>query len=300
MSCKVSLRARVFPSLALATMLLGLGGLVLPSAGFVLPAMAGSAAVDPARVTRLADQMQLTALLAVVREEGIAYGDGLDQDLLAGAGGVAWRAEVARVYDPRTGRAQIEATLAASLAADPVVVQALETFYAGPLGHKVAGLEVAARRALLDPAAKAGADRAWQAMAQGGDPRAGRLKALVTGQGLIEQNVQGTLNANLALYKGLKEGGGLKAPLSDDQALAEVAGQEAQVRAATEAWLYPYLALAYQPLSDAEFDQYLAFLATPEGTRANQAMFLAFDALFTRISHDLGLAAAHRMAGQAI
>jgi hypothetical protein len=60
----------------------------------------------------------------------------------------------------------------------------------------------------------------------------------------------------------------------------------------------PYLAMAYQPLSDADLEAYIAFSRTPEGQVLNRALFAAFDALFNALSRDLGLAAARLMAGQ--
>jgi hypothetical protein len=272
------------------------GGLILgPSA-----ALAGAVAVDSARITKLTDAMQLGPLLAVVREEGLAYGAGLDHDILGDSGGVPWRAEVARIYDPAKSRNVVDAALLSALKDDPDTLAAMEDFYASPLGIKVAGLEVAARRAFLDQGTKEAAIVAWQDMQEQHDPRAAQLTDFVAALGLIDQNVQGTLNANLALYRGLVAGGGLKSPLSEDDQTTQVAGQEAQARAAAEAWLYPYLALAYHPLSDAELAGYLKFLTSPAGLKANALTFAAFDTLFTGISHDIGYAASQRLAGQNI
>ena len=47
-------------------------------------------------------------------------------------------------------------------------------------------------------------------------------------------------------------------------------------------------------------DGYLAYLTSDAGKKANLAMFHAFDALFTGISHDLGLAVSRLLAGQDI
>ena len=293
-------------ALGLALGLVGVAPQVtLTASGPVLhwlqPAQAGTAAaVDAAQVAALGDAMQLGPLLAVIREEGLAYGDGLDKAMLAGSGGVNWRAEVARIYDPASVRPQLDSAMLKALAEDPATLQAMQDFFASPLGTRVAGLEVQARRAFLDPSAKDAATLAWLEMDEKTTPRAATLHRLIDQLDLIELNVQGTLNANLALYHGLVQGGGLKVPMTDADAAAQVAGGEAQARASAQAWLYPYMALAYQPLSDAELDGYVAFLASESGKKANLAMFHAFDALFAGISHDLGLAVSHQMAGSNI
>ena len=272
-----------------------------PGLTWMLSAEAGTTAgVDAAQVASLGDAMQLGPLLAVIREEGLDYGDGLDQALMDGAGGARWRADVARIYDPVTARTRLDAAMLAALSNDPATVRTMQDFFASPLGTKVAGLEVQARRAFLDPAEKDAATVAWLDMDDKSSPRSATLHRLIDALGLIDLNVQGTLNANLALYRGLAQGNGLAPPMSDEDAMALVAGEEGQARAAAQAWLYPYLALAYKPLTDEELDGYVAYLTSDPGKKANLAMFHAFDALFAEISHDLGLAVSRRLAGQDI
>lgn len=272
-----------------------------PALVWAAPAQAGTAAeVTAAQVAALGDAMQLGALLAVIREEGLAYGEGLDLSLLSDTGGVNWRAEVARIYDPAAARVQLEAGMLQALSGDPATLASMQAFFASDLGARVAGLEVQARRTFLDPDAKDAAAVAWMDMDDASTLRARTLHDMIGQLELVDLNVQGTLNANLALYRGLVQGGGLTSPMTEDDAAARVARQEPQARAAAQAWLYPYMALAYAPLSDAELDAYVAWLTSDAGRKANLAMFRAFDALFTGISHDLGLAAAHRLAGSEI
>jgi len=90
------------------------------------------------------------------------------------------------------------------------------------------------------------------------------------------------------------------ADMSEDEMLAEVWSQEADVRMQSGEWLYSYMVLAYQPLSDADMAAYQAFSETAEGKILNRATFVAFDKLFTAISHDLGRAAAQQMLAQDI
>jgi hypothetical protein len=94
--------------------------------------------------------------------------------------------------------------------------------------------------------------------------------------------------------------GGFESDLTEDQMLQNVWSQEPAIRDETETWLYPYLALAYQPLSDDDMQAYLAFSKLPEGKAINAAVFAAFNVLFSDISGQLGQAAAKQMHGEDI
>jgi hypothetical protein len=132
------------------------------------------------------------------------------------------------------------------------------------------------------------------------DPRVAQLQALAEVADLVESNVAGSLNASLAFYSGMAEAGGPLAELSEEDILSLVSADEARTRAQTEGWLFPYLTLAYAPLSAEELARFTEFSASPAGQRLNAAMFAAYEQLFTAISHDLGLAAARELAGQDI
>lgn len=283
--------------LALAALL----ALPVPLAGMGLPAAAfAQTAPDAARMARLLEAMQLGPLLAVMREEGISGGEGLDRDMLGGAGGVPLRADVARIYDPATARAEIEQALSTALSPQPETLARIEAFYASPLGQKVAGLEVEARRAFLDPRTQEAARYVWSRMEDAQDRRVAALTYLVLQTDLIERNVKNRMTTGLAFYRGLREGGGIAEPMTDQQVMSDLASSAGMVRGEVADWLYPYLALAYEPLSDQELQDYIAFLTSPEGMVLDQAVFAAFGDVFNRVSHDLGLAVSRRMAGQDI
>jgi len=130
------------------------------------------------------------------------------------------------------------------------------------------------------------------------DPRIGQLAEFIAANDLLESNVVGALNANFAFYLGLSDGGAFPNPLSQDQMLSEVWSQEGVIREDIEEWLFSFLSLAYQPLSDADLQAYIDISNTPEGQAMNQALFVAFDGIFDEISRELGLAVAQVMAGQ--
>jgi hypothetical protein len=100
----------------------------------------------------------------------------------------------------------------------------------------------------------------------------------------------GALNANLSFLRGLADSGVEEFALPEADMLAQVWATEPEVRDEMVGWVFPFLTLAYQPLSDADLQAYIAFSKTPAGQRVNAAMFQAYDALFDEISHDLGRA----------
>lgn len=248
-------------------------------------------------VSALTEVLMIGSVLGVMREEGIVYGTEMQNEMFPGQGGAGWQAVVEIIYDPATLQAAFDSAFAASLVGSEQV-PAIAAFFGSDLGQRILTLEIEARRALLDEAAEEAAKLTYAEMAAEGAPLVTALKAFVETNDLVESNVIGSLNASLAFFRGLSEGGPFAEAMPEDDMLAEVWAQEPDVRAETLDWLYPYLALAYKPLSIEEFQAYLDFSATPAGQTANAALFAAFDAVFVKVSRDLGRAAATQMQGQ--
>lgn len=266
-----------------------------------LPAEAAAAENPAALAARLVQTLRLPETIAIMQQEGIAYGDTLEAELFPGAGGARWAGIVAVIYDRTTMERRFTEAFLSELGDDPQVLAPVVDFFASDLGQRILGLEIDARRVLLDEAAEEAAEVAFDAMRAANDPRVDLLLAFAQANDLVEQNVAGSLNSNLAFYRGLAEGGAFAGvEMTEADMLAEVWNQEAEVRAETERWLHSYLALAYRPLSDEDLATYTAFSAKPAAARMNAALFVAFDTVFGTISHDLGRAAAEMMAGQDI
>ena len=121
------------------------------------------------------------------------------------------------------------------------------------------------------------------------------LQKLFSRETLDEHTAKEAENTFIPIRKIFKSEG-----MTESDMLAEVWAQEDQVRQETEDWLWPYLALAYQPLSDEEMQAYQVFSEAPEGRALNAALFAAFDASFVRISGELGRAVALMVQGQDI
>lgn len=257
------------------------------------------AAILP-QVQELVAAMRIGELAQVLQAEGEAYGVQLKDEMFPDRSGSDWSAMVTRIYQADGLTEEFTRSLSAELADKPEVAAKAQAFFASPTGRKIIGLEIEARRAMLDDAAEEAAKEAFGAMEAKGAPRVDALRRFVAANDLVEMNVMGALNANLAFYKGMSQGGAFTEGMTESDMLAEVWAQEDQVRQETEDWLWPYLALAYQPLSDEEMQAYQVFSEAPEGRALNAALFAAFDASFVRISGELGRAVALMVQGQDI
>ncbi len=250
------------------------------------------------QIAALSQVLMIDAVIEVMRDEGIAYGSDLADEMFPGQGGPGWQSVVAAIYEPRAMRAQFDTTFRATLTGSADEVAAIEAFFASELGQRVLTLEIEARRALLDDVVEEAATLAYAEIEAEGGPRLAALKAFIDTNMLVDSNVMGALNANLAFYQGMAEVESFGEAMPEDQMLAEVWAQEPDIRTETEDWLHPYLALAYKPLSDDDLRAYEAFSASSAGQAVNTALFAAFDAMFVSISRDLGRAVARQMQGQ--
>lgn len=249
-----------------------------------------------APVQGLSEALQMTDVVEVLREEGLASG----ADLTGKPGDPGWQLTLSRIYDLATMRGQFDLAFAAALEGDQIVITGATGFFASPLGQQVLSLEIAARRALLDPATEDAAKLAFAALEKDNPKRLALLRRFVQVNDLIEMNVMGSLNSNLAFFRGVATEGGEAYGMSEADMLAEVWAGEAQARQDTEDWIFPFLAMAYQPLSDADLQIYIDFSDSMVGRKVNAAMFAAFDELFAGISNQLGRAVARQMSGQDI
>ena len=253
-----------------------------------------------AALAGLSETLMIPDVLDVLRAEGLDYGLTLRDELFSGADTARWQGLVELIYDPARMRRQFDEVLARELAGDPEVLAQIAAFFEAPLGQTLLGLELEARRTLLDEAAEEAAQVVVADMVAERAPRMDQLRRFAEVNDLVEANVTGALNANLAFYRGMADEGAFGGEMSEEQMLSEVWGQEAEIRSETEGWLFPFLNLAYQPVSDADLEAYIAFSETVAGQRLNAAMFAAFDRIFLTISRDLGRAAARQIAGQDI
>ncbi len=272
-----------------------LGGVAATVALPTAPLLAQNAA-DPADAADIADALMLDDLIAIMHAEGVAYGETIARDLLGDAAPAGWAGRVGAIYAVEPMRRDVAAAFAGALEGDDVA--AMLAFLADGPGARAVEMEVSARRARLDPAVEQSADDAAVLAVADADPRIDLIARYIAANDLIERNVADAMTSNYAFYLGLMQGGAMPPGTSESDLLADVWGQEALIRQNLTDWHYSFLYMAFAPLDDAEIESYIAFSATPAGQQLNDALFVAFDAVFTDISRDLGRAAAEFLVTQ--
>ena len=250
-----------------------------------LPQMAFSA--SPTELDRLYRALMAPDLMEILSEEGRVQSQELQDEMFPGRSSAAWQATTSGIYGPDTMMHVFRDRFDAELVETDIAP--LLTFLESEQGVMIIQLEVDARRALMDESVDDAAREAYDTL-QGDDPeRALQLTEFVDVNNLIDLNVSGALNANLAFYNGLAAGGGFDLP--QDQIMADVWESADEIREDTTEWIYGYLTLAYGPLENDALEAYIDLSETPAGKALNRALFAAFDDLFRGISFDLGKAA---------
>lgn len=251
---------------------------------------------DDEKADALFAALGLPEMLQIMREEGLEYGDTIASDLFGGTPPQQWTAVVSDIYDVTMMSEEVRAAFVEELDGDDV--DAMLAFYTSEPGRTIIQLEVSARRALLDDAIDQASKETAAIAMMDETPRFLMVRDFVEANDLIESNVVGALNSNYAFFMGLLDGGGMPGGMTSDTALQQVWEQEGEIRANTTEWVYAFLMLAYQPLPDADLEAYTAFSKSEAGQDLNDALFIAFNAMFDDISRALGIASSRFMVSQ--
>jgi hypothetical protein len=239
----------------------------------------------------------LYEIVQIMSAEGIAAADQMEADMFPGQGGAAWRAVVAGIYSGDRLVADFENAVQVD-AFTPEILAELTAFATSDLARRIAAGEVSARRAFLEPGVEDAANAMARTAAANDDPRVALLSEFIAVNDLVERNVSGALNANLAFFRGLSDGDAFEVEMPEELMLAEVWGQEPELRRDTTEWLFAYQITAYAELSDADLRAYIDLSESAAGRLLNTTLFQAFDVMFERISYDLGSAAAVFISGE--
>lgn len=251
----------------------------------VLPFRAVAADID-----RLFAAMQIDRLIGVMRDEGLAYGDSLADEMLGGAPGPGWRALVERIYDRDKMQVVVRAHFADAFGdADTAP---LTDFFESEAGQALVAAEIDTRAAFMTPGIEEAARALWRE-ADKTTPRQRLIADYVGLNDLVEYNVAGAMNANYLFFLGLVEGGAIA--MTEDEILSDVWSQEAETRADTREWLFSYLTMAYDDLPPETLESYVALSRTDAGRALNRALFAGFDRMYGDLSLSMGLAVASRM-----
>ncbi|MFV0336585.1 MAG: hypothetical protein ACK5JR_21265 [Tropicimonas sp.] len=280
-----------------------LAGLLLACLAFqvgaqVAPVPSRSSAEARERVAPLMEALGAGPLLEIVREEGLANGEKLGREMFAGAEAERWAHAVSRIYDIDRMAEILLDGLATDI--DPDHLDPLLEFFGSALGRRIVALEIAARRALLEPEVKAASgDYLMRLRAEGGE-RLALLEQFADRNDLVDANVSAALNANLAFFSGLRgeDAPGLR--WGEGEVLRDIWQQEEAIRDEIAQWVMTYLSMAFQPLSNDELKTYIAFTGTAAGRGFNTGLFVSFNALFQWTSNQMGQAAAGFLRGETL
>jgi hypothetical protein len=158
---------------------------------------------DSAEIHALMGTIRMEETLAVMIEEGRAYGATIEEQMFPLQGGDDWASRVAEIYDAPTLLSTFEKALREDLAADKSTISAAMEFFGSARGQEIIKLEIAGRRALLDEEVEEAALVQAERMQADRDPRLGQIRDLIEASDLIEMNVAGALSANLAFLEGM-------------------------------------------------------------------------------------------------
>lgn len=241
---------------------------------------------DPQSVEELWQLLGLSDIVSILHEEGVSMALDSDMDLLGHEGGPRWESAVQIIYDQDVLQGELQAQFKQHLAQDHL--SALCGFYKAADMQDIILHEIAARRAFLDMEAEQIARDRWL-QGETSDQLDDTIRDYVDKNDLIELNVMGALNSNFvfltALNQNLPDAVG---QMSEQDILSHVWSQEIDIRTDTTEWMYAYLHTAYEEIDPDALDRYVAFSATDAGQALNHALFAAFDAIYLRLSDDLG------------
>ncbi len=273
-----------------------LAQIIFGTACAVLASPVAGQQTAPEKVEALYEALGLPEMMQIMRIEGIDYGATIADDMFPSAAGPRWDAMVSEIYDVEMMHEEVRAAFAEELEGDDI--DAMLAFFTTEPGRTIVQLEVSAREALLDDAVDEASKEAAALAAADQTPRFDMVTAYVAANDLIETNVVGALNSNYAFYMGLLDGGAMPDGMTAELALQDVWEQEDDIRASTSEWVYSFLYMAYEPLSDDDLQTYIDFSKTDAGQDLNDALFTAFNGMFDDISRALGLASSRMMTSQ--
>ncbi|WP_372573954.1 DUF2059 domain-containing protein [Ruegeria jejuensis] len=238
----------------------------------------------------LVGAMRLDEVVTILVDEGRSYAASLNTDMLDGDAGSYFFDKVDEIYAPdqmvRTMRETIREELS------PEQISEAAVFFSSDLGQTIISLENSARRALKDPAVEEMAQENAKLMDREGD-RFHLIEEYIEVNELVARNVEGTLSSDFSFFQGMAS---VQDTQSDDRALlAELFSQRDEMESETRDWLHGFLVLAYQPLTDIQMRENIAFSASETGQALNQALFVGFDRIYDRISFELGEAVGFAM-----
>jgi hypothetical protein len=257
-------------------------------------ALAISAASGASLVDRYYAALHMDEVFEILREEGVTAGQGMTDDGQIGAS-PAWTARLNQIYAvdkmDAVFRHALETSAGFEASEDAIA------FFESDLGTKVARLELDARVALAaEGMDEEMLDRVKEMRSE--DPeRIALYEEFIDVNDLIESNVMGALNSNLAFYQGMASNPAFGDGMDESFMLNTVWAQEGEIRGDMKDWTISFSALAYSVLSEEDLQRYIDISQAPSGQKLNTVLFAGFDKIFEVQSYELGRATAEFSVG---
>ncbi|MEP3346189.1 MAG: DUF2059 domain-containing protein [Litoreibacter sp.] len=269
----------------------------LLSAGFTALMISASAvaAQSATLIDRYFTALDMDTVFKVLQDEGVAAG----QDLSSPDGvppSPAWTARLKRIYSPETAKIAFLEGMEKIKGIEES--EAAIAFFESELGARIVQIELDAREALNSDAGEEAAQANIEIL-RAEDPALYLMfQEFIQVNDLVESNVAGALNSNLAFYRGMASNESYTEGLTESFMLSTVWEQEPEIRQEMEDWTINFSSVAYSALSKAELQRYIDISKTPAGQRLNAVLFSGFDQMFEEQSYELGRATAEFMVGE--
>lgn len=264
-----------------------------------LTALVISASAVAAQGSSLLDRyfsaLDLDTVFEVLREEGVGAG----QDM-SGPEGVnpspAWTARLERIYDPEKAKRAFREGMQSIDGIE--TSEAAIAFFETDLGTRIVQIEIEARKALNADGGEEAAAAIVEKIRKDDPALYLMYQEFIKVNDLVESNVAGALNSNLAFYRGMATSDSYAEGLSESFMLNSVWEQEPEIRQEMKDWTINFSSVAYSGLTKAELQRYIDISKTSAGQRLNSVLFAGFDKMFEQQSYELGRATAEFMVGE--
>ena len=253
------------------------------------------AAQSASLVDRYFTALDMETVFKVLQDEGVAAGrDMSSPDSVSPS--PAWTARLESIYDPEKAKLAFIDGMKAVKGIEETE-EAL-AFFETDLGARIVQIEIEAREALNSEAGEAAAAAKVDALRKDDPALYLMYQHFIEVNGLVESNVAGALNSNLAFYRGMATNESYAEGLSESFMLSSVWEQEPEIREEMEEWTINFSTVAYSALTKAELQSYIDISETEAGQRLNAVLFAGFDKMFEQQSYELGRATAQFMIGE--
>ena len=162
------------------------------------------AAASPEDLDALHKALKTQDLIKIVSDEGLEQSEELRNETFQGNAVIGWRRVASHIYDTDrmtlTFRENFDAVFK-----DADITPMLE-FFGAETGGQIVEYEIEARRAISSEEVEEAAMLAYDDLVEDDAPRVALLEEFAEVNQLIDRNVAGALNSNLAFFQGMSEG----------------------------------------------------------------------------------------------